>query len=235
MARKFYPNENALGQRIRMGNGSKPAEIVGIVGDVREQKLETKGLPAVYEPAAQIPFAFMYFAIRTEPDPATLISAVRAAMRELDSELPLDAVGTVDSLVVKSLSQRRFAMLLMLIFAGLALALAMVGIYGVISYSVTQATQEIGIRMALGAGRGDVLRLVFGYAGVLIALGLSVGIPAALVIGRLLASQLFQVRPTDPVTYVAVASTLLATGFTACAIPAARAVRVDPMTALRNE
>jgi len=145
------------------------------------------------------------------------------------------SLGTVDSLVATSLSQRRFAMLLMAIFGGLALALAMVGIYGVISYSVTQATQEIGIRMALGARRSDVLRMVFGYAGILIATGLAIGMAAALGTGSLLASQLFAVKPTDPSTYAAVAFVLLATGLLACAIPALRAMRVDPLVALRNE
>jgi putative ABC transport system permease protein len=235
MARQFYANENPLGQRIQMGNGSKPAEIVGIAGDVRDQQLESKGRPAVYEPAAQIPFNAMYFGVRTSGDPAALIASVRSAMRELDAELPLDGVGTVDALVATSLSQRRFAMLLMAIFAGLALVLAMVGIYGVISYSVTQATQEIGIRMALGARRGDVLGMVFGYAGVLIAAGLAIGAGAALGTGRFLASQLFEVKPADPATYAAVAGVLLATGLVACAIPALRAMRVDPLVALRNE
>ena len=126
-------------------------------------------------------------------------------------------------------------MLLMAIFASLALALAMVGIYGVISYAVTQATQEIGIRMALGARQVDVLRLVFSYAGVLLLVGLAIGIPAALGAGRLLSSQLFEVRPGDPVTYIVVASILLATGMIACAIPAVRAMRLDPLTALRDE
>jgi putative ABC transport system permease protein len=177
----------------------------------------------------------MYFGIRTAGDPAALIASVRTAMRELDAELPLDGVGTVDALVATSLSQRRFAMLLMAIFAGLALALAMVGIYGVISYSVTQATQEIGIRMALGARRGDVLGMVFGYAGVLMAAGLAIGCGAALGTGRYLASQLFEVQPADPTTYAAVAGGLLTTGLVACAIPALRAMRVDPLTALRNE
>jgi len=235
MARQFYRNENPLGQRIRMGNGSKPAETVGISGDVRDQELESKGRPAVYEPAAQVPFSSMYYAVRGAGDPAALISGVRAVIRQLDAELPLDAIGTVDSLVATSLSQRRFAMLLMAIFGGLALVLAMVGIYGVISYSVTQATQEIGIRMALGARRGDVLRMVFGYAGILMAAGLAIGIMGAQGAGRLLESQLFEVRPTDPATYLAVAFVLLATGLLACAIPAWRAMRVDPLVALRNE
>lgn len=235
MARQFYRNENPLGQQIRVSNGSKPAEIVGIVGDVRDQELESKGRPAVYEPAAQVPFGTMYFGVRTEADPAGLISSVRTVIRDLDSELPLDAVGTVDALVSTSLSQRRFAMLLMAIFAALALVLAMVGIYGVISYSVTQATQEIGIRMALGAGRVQVLRLVFGYAGLLLAAGLLVGIGAALGTGHMLSTQLFEVKSTDPVTLTAVALVLLSTGLTACMIPAWRAMRVDPLVALRNE
>jgi putative ABC transport system permease protein len=235
MARQFYPNENPLGQRIQMGNGSKPAEIVGVAGDVRDQELEAKGRPAVYEPAAQVPFNTMYFGIRAAGDPAALIAAVRASIRELDAELPLDGMGTVDALVATSLSQRRFAMLLMVIFAGLALILAMVGIYGVIAYSVTQATQEIGIRMALGARRADVLGMVFTYAGLLIAAGLVIGGAAAMGTGRFLASQLFEVKPTDPATFAAVAGVLLATALAACAIPALRAMRVDPLVALRNE
>jgi putative ABC transport system permease protein len=177
----------------------------------------------------------MYFGVRSEGDAAGLISGVRAVMRELDSELPLDAVGTVDALVSTSLSQRRFAMLLMAVFAGLALVLAMVGIYGVISYSVTQATQEIGIRMALGAGRAHVLRIVFGYANILVAAGLVAGIGAAQVTGRLLSTQLFEIKATDPMTLAAVALLLAATGFAASMIPAWRAMRVDPLVALRNE
>jgi len=235
MARRFYPNENPLGQRIQMGNRSKPAEIVGIAGDVRDQEMESKGLPAVYEASAQIPFNTMYFGVRSEGDPAGLIAGVRAAIHELDAELPIDAIGTVDSLVSGALSQRRFSTLLMAIFAALALVLAMVGIYGVIAYSVAQATREIGIRVALGARRGDVLRMVFGYAGILMSAGLGIGIVAAAGAGRLLQSQLFEVRPADPATYVAVAGVLLATGLLACAVPAVRAMRVDPLVALRNE
>ena len=235
MARQFYRNENPLGQQIQMGNGSKPAEIVGIVGDVRDQELENTGRPAVYEPAAQIPFNAMYFGVRTQADPAGITAGVRAALREMDPELPLDGVGTVDALVATSLAQRRLSMLLMAVFAGLALALAMVGIYGVIAYAVTQATQEIGIRMALGARRSDVLKMIFGYGGVLLVAGLVLGLGAAWGTGRLLATQLFEVKTTDPATYAAVAGTLLFTGLLACAVPAFRAMRVDPLVALRNE
>ncbi len=235
MAQQFYRNENPIGQQILMGRRSKPAEIVGIVGDVRDRELESKGRPAVYVPAAQVPFSAMYFAIRTAGDPAGLISSVRAVMRDLDAELPLDAVGTVDALVSTSLSRKRFSMLLMAVFAGLALILAMVGIYGVISYSVTQATREIGIRMALGAGRTHVLRIVLGYAGLLMAAGLVTGIGAAILAGRLLAAQLFEIEPTDPLTLGAVALALAATGFAASLIPAWRAMHVDPLVALRNE
>jgi putative ABC transport system permease protein len=144
-------------------------------------------------------------------------------------------VGTVDSLVTNSLSVNRFAVFLMSIFAALALALAIVGIYGVLSYAVTQATQEIGIRMALGARRSDVLRMVLAHAGILIGIGLAIGMAGGLGAGRLMASDLFDVKPADPLTFSAVAFVLLLTGLLACVIPALRAARFDPLTALREE
>jgi putative ABC transport system permease protein len=205
------------------------------VGDVRDVQLEATGMPAVYEPAPQIPFGTMFFAVRTTRDPVALISSVRATIREQDAELPLDAVGTADSMVANALSVNRFGTVLMSAFAGLALVLAMVGIYGVLSYAVTQATQEIGIRMALGAQRGHVLKMVLGHAGMLIGVGLVIGIAGGLGAGRLLASELYEVKAADPVTFAAVAAVLLATGLLACAIPALRASRVDPLTALRQE
>jgi len=235
MAQQFSRNENPLGQRIQIDSGSKPAEIVGIVGNVRDEHMETVGSPTMYRPAAQDPFESMYFGVRTAGDPEAAIAGVRAVFRGLDPELPLDAVGTVDGLVWSSLSQRRFAMLLMAVFAALALILAMVGLYGVISYSVTQATQEIGIRMALGAGRAHVLRLVLGYSGGLLAAGLALGLGAAVLAGRLLARQLFEIKASDPVTLAGVTVALLVTGFAASLVPAWRAMRVDPLVALRNE
>jgi putative ABC transport system permease protein len=236
LAKQFYPNENPLGQHLIVGGPKeKPSEIVGIVGDVRDEELESKGRVAIYQPESQSVFSSLYFGVRTAGDPASMISSVRAAFRNLDSELPLDAVGTVDTLVETSLSQRRFGMLLMAIFAALALGLAMIGIYGVLAYSVNQATQEIGIRVALGAQRGDVVRLVLAYGGALIAAGVFIGIVIAFSAGRLLASQLFEVQASDPVTYAAVATTLALTGLAACVVPALRAMRVDPIVALRND
>jgi putative ABC transport system permease protein len=236
LARKYYPNENPLGQRISFGGPvDKAPEIVGIVGDVRDSELESMGRAAVYQPEAQSIANGMFFALRTSGDPEALIPGVRAVFRGLDSELPVDAVGTVDALVETSLSQRRFGMLLMTVFASLALALAMIGIYGVLAYSVNQATQEIGIRVALGAKRGDVLRLVFAYGGSLIAAGIVIGLTIAFAAARLLASQLFEVQATDPMTFASVAAALVFTGFAACFVPALRAMRVDPIVALRNE
>lgn len=235
MARKFYASEQPLGQRIRMGNGSKPAEIVGVVGDVRDEQLQSLGRPAVYEPAAQIPFTGMYFAVRGERNPEALISSVRAALREQDSDLPLDAVGTVDALIAKSLMVDRFSTFLVAAFAGIALVLAVVGIYGVLSYAVTQATQEIGIRMALGAGPGDVLRIVLGHAGILVVAGFAIGIAAALGAGRVLSSTLYETTAGEPAIYAAVSLILLITSLLACIIPTWRAMRVDPVLALRQE
>jgi putative ABC transport system permease protein len=236
LAQKYYPNENPLGQRISFGGPvDKAPEIVGIVGDVRDSELESKGRAAIYQPESQNVENSLFFAVRTAGDPDTLIPGIRAVFRGLDSELPLDAIGTADALVESSLSQRRFGMLLMAIFAGLALALAMIGIYGVLAYSVNQATQEIGIRLALGAKGGDVLRLVFAYGGSLVASGIAIGGVIAFGAARLLASQLFEVQATDPATYAAVAVALAITGFAACLVPALRAMRVDPIVALRSE
>jgi putative ABC transport system permease protein len=236
MAKRYYPNENPLGQKVVVARADgKPAEIVGVVGDVRDEELESKGRVAIYQPESQTAFNALYFGVRTANEPETLISSVRGVFRKLDSELPLDAVGTVETLIETSLSQRRFAMLLMVIFAGLALLLAMIGIYGVLAYSVTQATQEIGIRVALGAQRGDVIRLVFAYGGLLIGVGVGIGVVVAYTVGALLQPQLFEVKATDPATYAAVAGALALTGFAACLAPAWRAMRVDPIIALRNE
>ncbi len=233
MVKQFYANENPLGQRIDFGGG--PSEIVGVTGDVRDQELEVKERPAIYEPETQAVNSGLYFVLRTTGDPESLIAGARAAVRALDSELPVYAMGTAESVIESTLSQRRFTLLLMAIFAGLALALAMIGIYGVLAYSVSQATQEIGIRVALGAKRGDVLRLVCAYGAGLVGLGVALGIACSLAAGRLLESQLFEVRATDAATYLGVAAALGTAAGAACVIPALRALRVDPIVALRAE
>ena len=235
MARQYYRGENPIGQHLQMGNGIGPSVIVGIVGDVRDQELESFGRPAVYYAATQDQFSSMYFGVRTAGDPGALVASIRKTVHALDKELPLDAMGTVEGLVSSSLAQRRFSMLLMATFACLAMILAVVGIYGVMAYSVNQATQEIGIRIALGAGNADVLRIVLSYGGILTTAGLTIGVAASLGAGRLLASQLYQVKSFDLLTLAAVGSAVLAIGLTACLVPAWRAMRVDPVVALRNE
>lgn len=232
LAKKYFPGENPVGQRIDFG--LKPAEIVGIVGNVRHAVLDGDPPATIYVPQSQDASRGLYFAVRTASAPESLIPAVRAAVHELDAEVPLDGVGTVSNLVDTSLSQQRLTVLLLGIFAGLALVLAMIGIYGVLAYAVTQAAPEIGIRVALGASRTDVLRLVVSYGGILILTGVITGTAAALVVGRALSTQLYEVKATDPATYGLVGITLAVTGLVACLIPAWRAMRVDPLDSLRS-
>jgi putative ABC transport system permease protein len=177
----------------------------------------------------------LHIALRTKADPATLTATVRETIHSLDPELPLAKVSTLTTLVEDSLKQPRFAMLLLASFGALALLLASVGMYGVISYSVEQRTQEIGIRMALGAERSNVLRMVLGQGARLAATGIALGVLAAVGITRFMSSFLYGIRPTDPFTFGAVSLLLLTTALLACYLPAHRAMRVDPMIALRHE
>ena len=177
----------------------------------------------------------MTILLRTTSDPLKLVANARGELQQLDPELPMAAVVTMDQLLADSLSRSRFTMLLLGIFSAVALVLAAVGIYGLIAYSVTQRTQELGIRIALGAQRRDVLRLVLGQGARLTLLGVALGILVALAFSRLLASMLFDVSPTDPLTYAGVAGLLAVVALLACFIPARRATRVDPMVALRYE
>jgi putative ABC transport system permease protein len=177
----------------------------------------------------------MSLVIRTTLPPATLSNAVIAAVHSIDPEQPVGAIEPMDKVLAESISRSRFTMLLLAVFASLAIALAGIGLYGVISYSVTQRTQEIGLRMALGAERHDVLRLVLNQGLHLIAAGLVVGLLGSLVLTRLIETLLFQLSPTDPMTFLAVASLLTAIALAATLIPALRATKVDPMVALRYE
>ena len=238
MARKYWPDQDPIGQRITFdGSDENPnwREIVGIVGHVKHKGLEGESRVQYYIPFDQQPRSDMFLAIRTVGEPSSLAGAVRNTIRGLDTDLPVYRVSTMDTLVAESLTQRRFAMLLLGIFAFVALALAVVGIYGVMSYMVAQRTNEIGIRMALGARVSDVVKLVVGQGMLPVIAGVVLGLAGAFLGARLMASLLFGVTATDPLTFIAVSITLALVAFLACFIPARRAARINPVTAIRYE
>jgi putative ABC transport system permease protein len=238
-AKRFFPNGDAIGKRIRLGKLTADfpwATIVGVVGDVRGFALDEPPLPTMYWPVAQIRATpSLAIVVRTQTDPETLASSVRDAMTEIDQAQPIYDMQTLDQLVAKSLGQRRFTLTLMLLFGVVALVLSAIGIYGVMAFAVTQRTQEIGIRMALGASAVDVLKMVVGSGMFLALIGVVVGLIGAFAVTRLMASLLFGVSPTDLVTFGFVTAGLLMVALLACYIPARRATKVDPLVALRYE
>ena len=235
MARYFWPGQDPIGKRFQIDGATNWLEVVGVVRDVHQRSLSDKLRPAFFVPYAQDPWASITLIVRTTPTPESLISAVQQAVTSLDSNQPLYRVRTLDAIVFLSVAEKRFNMLLLEIFAGIALLLAAIGIYGVISYSVAQRTSEIGIRMALGAQRRDVLRLVLGQGVKLAGIGILIGVAAAFALTRLMSSLLFGVGAYDPVAFAAAALILLLVAISACYIPARRAIAVDPMVALRYE
>jgi predicted permease len=238
MARIYFPNQNPIGKRLIFGfppNGEAPREIIGVVGNVRDVELRQAPAAMVYVPFAQAPFWGTVVVVRTNLSVAAVAEAIRRDARAIDKDLPVTDIAAIPELVDATLAQPRFQTLLLGLFSGLALTLAAVGIYGVISYSVIQRTHEIGIRMSLGAQPTQVLRLVMGQGAKLALAGIVIGAAFALALARLMRSLLFEVRPTDPLTFVAIAVLLAAVALAACYIPARRAMRVDPMTALRYE
>ncbi len=240
-AGKYLHEVNPLGQKVVIYMKSdadaenQPSEIIGVVGDVHQLGLDTAPEPTVYWPHSELVYSAMTVLVRTSVDPLALAPTARGEMQKMDPELPMAAVATMDQLLADSLSRSRFTMLLLGIFAAVALLLAAVGIYGLIAYSVTQRTQELGIRIALGAQRRDVLRLVLAQGTRLTLLGVAIGVLAALTFSRLLASLLFSVSPTDPLTFAGVAALLMFVALIASYLPARRAMRVDPIVALRYE
>jgi len=238
MARRFWPNEDATGKRFHWGHpGSKEPwiEIIGVVGDTKLYGLANPSRLELYMPLQQSRSSDMFLVLRSAIDPASLTPAVRDAVASIDKDQPVFSVNTMKQLVDASVATRHITLVLLGLFSGLALLLAAIGIYGVISYSVQQRTHEIGIRMALGAQRRDVLRLVVGQGVRLAALGIAIGIAAAFGLTRLMASLLFGVGAYDPVAFVTAAIILLLVAIAACYIPARRAIAVDPMVALRYE
>jgi putative ABC transport system permease protein len=237
MVQKIFPDEDPIGKRIKFDHDDW-FEIVGIVGDVKQDGLDkTTSMQTYYPYTQQLPFGSsdMTLVVRSAGDPTNLTSAIRNAVLQLDKEQPISNVRTLAQSLSTSIAQRQFLMLLLGIFAAVALVLAAVGIYGVLSYAVAQRTHEIGIRMALGAGQRDVLRLVIRQGMLLTLLGVAAGLTAAFALTRLMTTLLFEVKPTDPLTFILIALLLLAVALLACWIPARRATRVDPIITLRYE
>ena len=238
MARIYFPGEDPIGKRVALGGRDGNVDwrtIVGIVGDVRDVSPDRAGEAQMYMPYAQRPLGGMTFVLRSAREPKGLVRDARAAVAAVDPQEPVYGERTMEEVVSASLGQPRFRTLLLVLFGALALALAAVGIYGVMAYSVSQRTQEIGIRMALGAAAGDVLRLVLAQAMRLAAVAVAIGLAAALVTSRFLSSLLYGVGAADPATFAGVALLLVAVASLAAWVPARRAARVDPIAALRNE
>jgi len=241
LARRFWPNENPVGKRLKPGGPNNPDNpwfiVKGVVADSNQGALDAQVKPEAYFAMGQLAWRYrrMNLAIRTQGDPMNLVRPIQKEIWSLDGDQAVYQVQTMEQMVGASIGSRRFAMLLLSLFAGLALALAAVGIYGVMSYSVTQRTHEIGVRMALGAGARDVLRLLIRQGMWPALLGALIGLAGAFGLTRLMKSLLFGVSATDPLTFVAIALALAGVAALACYIPARRAMKVDPMIALRCE
>lgn len=233
-ARKHFLNENPLGQTI---NAGKTREIVGVVADVKPRGLELEAKPQIYLPYAQKPTiaSFVTFTLRTDPEPLSLAGAVEREITRLDKDLPVANIRSMEQIVATSLAQRRLIMLLLGGFAVIAVLLAAIGVYGVLSFSVAQRSHEFGIRMAVGAQLNDVLMLVLRNGMKLALVGIGIGLVAAVALTRLMAALLFGVTPTDAATFLIVSAGLLLVALFACYIPARRATKVDPLVALRYE
>jgi predicted permease len=235
MSARYFPGEEPLGKRLNVG-GSEWLTIVGIVGNVKHTALEDESRPYIYVPYAQRPFHWpsTSIAIRSKTgDVARLVAAVRREIKTIDRDQPISNVTTLEELYRKAVAPRRFSMQLLGAFAGIALLLAVIGLYSVTSYSVTQRVHEIGVRIALGARPVDVLKLIIGRGITLALLGVGIGLGAALALTRLISNLLFGVGATDLATFAIAAWLLVGVTMLACWIPARRATKVDPMVALR--
>lgn len=238
LARKYWPGEDPLGRRISTGFEGKDkwATVVGVVGDVKQQGLGAQTEPEMYRPYEQhASLPPMTVMVRAAADPAALASSVRSAVWSVDKNVPVDDMQPMAEVVARSISRPRSTTLVLAAFAGVALALGVVGIYGVVSYAVTQRTQEIGVRIALGAREADVIKLVVGHGLRLVAAGIGIGLAGSLAVTHLMSGLLFGVTATDPATYVSVAALLTVVALLACYVPARRAAKVDPLVALRAE
>jgi hypothetical protein len=239
LVQEKWPNEDPIGRTIEFGNmdgDPRLLTVIGIVGDVRERNLETRPRPIIYVNYRQRPQATSHFSavVRTTGDPASVIASARKIVRDLDPDIP-PSTSSFTAIFAASTGARRFNLILIGIFSGTALLLAIAGIYGVLAYSVARRTREMGVRMALGASAGNVLRLVLGQAAATTAVGVFLGLVGSFILMRFLQSMLFEVGAADPLTFAAVAVLLFAVALLAAYLPARRATKVDPMVALRYE
>jgi ABC-type antimicrobial peptide transport system permease subunit len=237
LAETLFPGENPIGRKMRNDADPKATkfEIIGIVDNVRQSTLEIGDRLQIYRSSWQSVSSTFGVSVRIQGDPAAIAPQVRRAMREIDPEQFISDPKTMAQMAASSLDRRRFQTVLMASFASLALVLTVIGLYGVISYTVNQRTREFGVRMALGASGGNILRQVMGRGFLLALLGVAIGLGGALATVRWMRSLLFGITPFDPVTLAAVSALLLATALAACYLPARRATRLDPMNALRYE
>ena len=238
MARSYWPNSNPIGGRIKFGglDSENPwMTIVGVVGSVKQYDLESESRVTMYFPASQALGSTMYLVARTYTSPSSLAATVTSQVRSMDPNIPIFDIKTMDQRLSESLARRRFAMLALGLFAGFALLLAIIGIYGVISYSVAQRTNELGIRLALGASQGDVLRLILAEGFKLALAGIALGVVLSFAVTRFMSSLLFGVRATDLFTFGVLSALLIVVSLLACYVPARRAMKVDPLEALRYE
>jgi putative ABC transport system permease protein len=243
MAKTFWPTDGAIGRRLTMGNNDRWITVVGVVADVHHRGLDMQPRSEMYRPHSQFRYGgpeagavpTMTWVVRTVGDPRAATSYARAAIHAVDARLGISDVATMDQVLADSTSDRRLNLLLFALLGGLALALATVGVYGVVAYSVSQRTHEIGVRMAIGARPADVVRMVVSEGGRLAVIGVAVGSVVALAGARLIRGLLFEVSATDPLTFVAVAAALFGVALLASYLPARRATRVDPAIALRGE
>jgi putative ABC transport system permease protein len=237
VAKRFFGGRSAIGRRIKFGPAAGAGQwmtIVGVVNDVKQEGPGAESRGAMYLPFAQHPSGTMWLAVRASGEAAGVVPSLRAALAAIDPDVPLSSVQTLDDRVADTVSQPRFSMLLLTLFAAIALVLAAIGIYGVISYSVALRTQEIGVRIALGARPRDMVGMVMRQVFAITGLGVAIGGAGALAAGGLLTRLLFGVRASDPVTFAAVAIVLVAVALVAAAVPARRAARLDPVSALRE-
>jgi putative ABC transport system permease protein len=236
LARSYFAGEDPIGRRIDFSWDTKGTqEIVGIVRDMKQYGLDLPTAPAIYVPYLQRPDAGMTVVVRSFLEPASLVGAMRQQLLTLDKEQPLAQVKTMQQAVADSTAQRRVMVVVSALFGALALLLAALGLYGVMAYTVTLRTREIGVRMALGAQQAHIMRLVIGNGMVLALVGVAVGLAGAFALTQLMASLLFNVTPTDAATFTAVPALLIIVALLACFIPARRATKVDPLVALRYE